>query len=444
MSQSSQTMLAVLLVVGLVVGADVGYFMAPSGGEGEIVYVDVPGDTIEVHPLAGKELRWGVTASNTVGLETTQPLVEDIIQPDLNDYVDLLGLDITIDLLLEDNQGTASIALEKTQTFKAMGINVVQGHGWSSQCGAALSYVNENDMILISHSSTSPLYAIPDDMLFRTCPTDFVQGPAIATMFKTWGIDAVLTMHRADAWGDGIWNVLEPLWEPMGIEDLGRIRYAGEVTEFSSYLAQANTIITEAIETYGIERVGMQFFSFDELRTIQTQAADYPNLMGIIWMGTESDGRSELMINEAGDLAVQTRIFSSLMGSDEASFKFVSLDERYMEETERRASFYTGTQYDSNWMILKAILETGQIGATPIADVFIDLSYEYHGVTGWVSLDENGDRQAQKFDIWGFYVNSDGENDFQKWGIYDGQSIDVTWDDAKITAAGMSRPSLGG
>jgi len=443
MSQNSQTMLAVLLVVGLVVGAGVGYFMAPQGG-GEIEYVDVPGDTIEVHPLAGKTIKWGVTASNTIGLETTQPLVEDIIEPDLNDYVDLLGLDITIDLLVEDNQGTASIALEKTQTYKAMGINIVQGHGWSSQCGSALSYVNENDMIMISASSTSPLYAIPDDMLFRTCPTDFVQGPAIATMFKTWGIEAVLTMHRADAWGDGIWNVLEPLWEPNGIEDLGRIRYAGEVTEFSSYLDQANTIITEAIETYGIDKVGMQFFSFDEERTIQSQAADYPNLMGIIWMSTESRGRDQLMVNEVGDLAVPTRHFSSLMGSDEASFKFMSLDERFMEETERRASFYTGTSYDSNWMILKAVLETGQIGATPIADVFIDLSYEYHGTTGWVSLDENGDRQAQMFDIWGYYFNADGDPDFRKWGRYDGQAIDVTWDDAAITAAGMSRPALGG
>lgn len=441
MSQNSQTMLAVLLVVGLVVGAGVGYFMAPGGDE---VIVEVPGDPIEVHPLAGKEIRWGVTASSTTGLETTQPLVEEIIQPDLNDYAEMLGLDITIDLLVEDNQGTAAIALEKTQTYKAMGINLVQGHGWSSQCGAALSYVNENDMIMVSSSSTSPLYAIPNDMLFRTCPTDFVQGPAIATMFQTWGIEAVLTMHRADAWGDGIWNVLEPLWEPAGIEDLGRIRYAGEVTEFSSYLAQANTLVGEAIETYGIDHVGMQFFSFDEIRTIQTQAADYPNLMGIIWMGTESGGRSELMLNEAGDLAVQTRHFSSLMGADEASFKFMSLDERYMEETERRASFYTGTMYDSNWMIFKGILETGQEGAESIADVFIDLSYEYHGTTGWVSLDANGDRQAQKFDIWGFYTDADGLNTFQKWGVYDGQAIDVTWDDAAVARAGLVRPALGG
>jgi branched-chain amino acid transport system substrate-binding protein len=234
-------------------------------------------------------------------------------------------------------------------------------------------------MILVSASSTFPTLAIPNDYLFRTCPTDFVQGPALATMFNTWGIETVLTMHRADAWGDGIWNVIQPLWEPAGIEDLGRIRYAGEVTEFSSYLAQANDIITEAIAEYGIDKVGMLFISSSEERTIQTQAADYPNLMGIIWMCPESGGRDQLMLNEAGDLAVQTRHFSPLMGVAESNFKFVSLDMRYEQETERRASFYTGASYDSNWMILKAILETGQQEAEPIAEMFIDMSYEHYG-----------------------------------------------------------------
>jgi ABC-type branched-subunit amino acid transport system substrate-binding protein len=167
--------------------------------------------------------------------------------------------------------------------------------------------------------------------------------------------------------------------------------------------------------------------------------------MGIIWMCTESGGRDQLMLNEAGDLAVQTRHFSSLMGANEWNFKFVSLDERYEQETERKASFYTGTTYDSNWMILKAILETGQQGAEQIAEMFIDMSYEHYGVTGWVSLDSNGDRQAQEFDIWGFYVNDEGENVFRKWGEYNGQAIDVTWDDAALLEyAGLIRPALGG
>jgi branched-chain amino acid transport system substrate-binding protein len=314
-------MLAVLLVVGLVIGAGAGYMLAPKGGETIVeVPVEVP---VEVHPFQGQTLRWGKTSSSTEGLETTVPLVDDIIEPDLQEYLDLTGLDITLDILIEDNQGSESIALEKTQSFKAMGVNIVFGHGWSGQCSASLSYVNENDMILISGSSTSPLLAIADDMLFRTCPTDFVQAPAIATMWETWGAKAVLFFYRGDAWGDGIYNLLDAggELEAHNIVNLGEVRYAPESTEFSNYLDLANGILGEAIEEYGGARyVGFQYFGFSESRTYQTQAADYPNVQGVIWMSTESGGRGERMIDETGELCLQTRHFSSLMGVDEGSY----------------------------------------------------------------------------------------------------------------------------
>jgi branched-chain amino acid transport system substrate-binding protein len=447
MAERSTTMMAVLLIVGLVIGGGVGYFAAPKGaGEGDVVEVEVPVE-VEVHPLAGKTLQIGTTVSSTSGLETQVPYIEEILEPNVAEFMDSLGLGITFDFLIEDNQGTAAIALEKTQTYKAMGVNLVIGHGWSSQCQAALSYVNENDMILLSSSSTSPILAITDDMLFRTCPNDFVQSPAIARMWSTWGVKGVLTMHRADAWGDGLWNILEVEWPKVGITDLGRIRYAGEVTEFSSYLDNANEIITDAIEEYGgAQYVGMQFFSFAELRTIQTQAADYPNLIDIIWMGTESGGRSQLMLDEAGDWATRTRHFSSFMGVDEGSFMFNEFDELYYELTSYRTGFYTATDYDACWLMVKSILETGSIEAHDVAEVLIPMSRQFHGLTGWLALDENGDRMPQIFDIWGFYEDPDtGEYLFRKWGSYDGRIIEVTWDDDAIeTYGGITRPALAG
>jgi branched-chain amino acid transport system substrate-binding protein len=435
-------MLAVLLVVGLVIGAGVGYFMAPKGGDGEVVEVpvEVP---VEVHPLAGKTIQVGITSSSTEGLETTVPLAEDIMEPDINEYLALTGLDMDIDLLVEDNQGTAAIALEKTQSFKAMGVNLVLGHGWSSQCQSALSYVNENDMILVSASSTSPLLAIADDRLFRTCPTDFVQAPAIATMWETWGAQAILVMHRGDAWGDGIFNLLEGELEDRGIELLGQIRYAGEVTEFSSYLENANRLMGDAAEEYGgLKYVGFQYMSFSEARTMQTQAADYPNVQGAIWMSTESGGRGERMIAETGELCLQTRHFSSLMGVDEGSFEWKSFEERYYEYTQYMPSFYSAVNYDASWMLTKGMLETGQTGAAAIADVMIPISYKHHGLSGWCVLTPEGDRAAQIFDIWGYYEKPDGEIWFQKWGQYDGRTIEVNWDRAKVIAAGIDAPFL--
>jgi len=417
--------------------------LAPKGGETIVeVPVEVP---VEVHPFEGQTLKIGTTASSTEGLETWVPLNDDIITPDINEYLAKLGLDVTLRILIEDNQGQESVALEKTQSFKAMGVDIVLGHGWSGQCSSSLSYVNENDMILISSSSTSPLLAIADDMLFRTCPTDFVQAPAIATMWETFGVKAVLNFYRGDAWGDGIYNLLDAggEYENHNIVDLGAIRYAPESTEFSNYLTLANDILEEAAEEYGgLKYCGFQYQMFQEARVAMAQAADYPYVRDVIWMGTESNGRAERMIDETGELCLNTRHFSSLMGVDEGSYLWKDFEERYYAATQYMPSFYTAVAYDGAWMTVKAIFETSSMSASGIADVLIDISSQHHGLSGWVLLTAEGDRAAQVFDIWGFVEKPDGEIWFQKWGIYDGRTIEVTWDDAKLVAAGVNAPRV--
>jgi branched-chain amino acid transport system substrate-binding protein len=126
--------------------------------------------------------------------------------PDYNEYVELLGYDIEFDYLVDDATGQAAVHLEKVQGFKSMDINVFIGGQWSSQASAALSYCNDNDMLMWSNSATSPLLAIADDNLYRMCPTDVVQAPAISAMIQSMGIEAVILIYRGDAWADGIVN----------------------------------------------------------------------------------------------------------------------------------------------------------------------------------------------------------------------------------------------
>ena len=108
------------------------------------------------------------------------PFLEEIMQVDLNEYSAKLGHDTTFTYLIDQADSQAAIHLEKVQSFKSMGIEIFIGGPWSSMAQASLSYVNENDMLMVSSSSTSPMLAIENDRLYRICPTDFVQAPAIA------------------------------------------------------------------------------------------------------------------------------------------------------------------------------------------------------------------------------------------------------------------------
>lgn len=114
-----------------------------------------------------------------------------------------------------------------------------------------------------------------------------------------------------DSWADGIYNVLIP--ELVDIAVIERVRYAAEVTEFSSYLATMDNLIRDAIAEYGAERVGIQTISFDEQVVMMSQTTDYPNVRLVIFMGTESSGGSQRMIDAAAGLQNAVGGFSSLM-----------------------------------------------------------------------------------------------------------------------------------
>lgn len=89
------------------------------------------------------EVYLGYISSTTEGLETAVPLIEDIIEPDLNEYVSKLGYDVKFRFLIDDAQGSTARHLEIVQGYNSMGVNLFIGGGWSSQAQASLRYCNE-------------------------------------------------------------------------------------------------------------------------------------------------------------------------------------------------------------------------------------------------------------------------------------------------------------
>jgi branched-chain amino acid transport system substrate-binding protein len=427
------TLVAAVLIAGLVIGAGVGYYMAPSGDGGDGGTTTV---TVEKNPLDGKTIQIGYISASTAGLETSQPLVNEIITGDINDYLDKMAYDTDVEFLVDTAHGQAAIHLEKVQSFKSMDVSIFLGGAWSSQAQSSLGYVNDNDMLMISSSSTSPLLSIADDRLFRTCPTDYVQAPAISNMWKSWGADAILILQRGDSWADGIYNVLLPELEEKGITVIERVRYAAEVTEFSSYLSTMDDLLGDAIAQYGVEHVGVQTMYFDEGVVIVSQTGDYPNTRAVVWMGTESSGRSQRMLDDGAGQQAAIGGFSSLM-TPAKSWKWMQLEDDYFATVAQPASFYTAADYDAAWCLALSAIEAGSIDAADIAPLWPTVPRNFFGTSGWVDLDDNGDRKPGIFDIWGF--TADGET-FTSYGQYNGIELVVNWDDAELAANGFTRP----
>ncbi|HHL41484.1 MAG TPA: ABC transporter substrate-binding protein [Candidatus Bathyarchaeota archaeon] len=424
MEMKGNTLAIVLLVVGLVVGAGAGYFMAPKetvvedGGDGGTV-------TVEVAPLAGKNIQLGYISSTTVGLETAVPLVQDIMEADYNAYLDKLGMDTTLEFLIDDATGQAAVHLEKVQGYKSMDVNVFIGGGWSSQAQAALSYCNDNDMLMWSSSSTSPLLAIPDDNLYRMCPTDLIQAPAIAEMLWSAGIEAIVLIQRGDAWADGIYNYLEPAYTAKGGVILEKIRYAGEATEFANYLQTAEDIVEDAVADYGEEHVGVEIISFSEFVVMMSQAQDFPTIYDLTWFGSDGTTLSQQACDDAPEQVEHLKVHSTYAAPADSD-KFNDLYERYFALVAQPFGYYSACSYDIGWVLVESIMNTQSLDATVLIPVQHTTAYNNFGASGWNQLNEDGDRYGSNYQIWSYKYDGDVVIPYVS-GLYDGITGQVTW-----------------
>ena len=382
-------------------------------------------------------IRIGMTSATTWEYENTVCLAA-IAEADINQYVEGLGLDMTFEFIVTNNGGDDSTAIMNTFMYKVMGIDLILGHPWSGQCLASLNYANTMNMLLLSGSSTAHSLAIPNDRLFRTCSHSDEMVFPLAEMWETWGVEYVLTMQFT-ALISGFDNFEYELGI-RGIESLGKIVYS-EDGIYEDELIDANEIITGAIEEYGADSVGIQFFNQEEIVQLQIQAADYQNLMDVIWMTSEEGPRSSRMLDEAGEWATQTRHFNPIPTVDKTSILYQEFEAKYYALTEEMPGYYTAFQYDACWLLAEIIIETGSTDAGVIAENLIPISDSIYGLSGCLALDENGDRLPQLYDIMGFY--EDPATDQYKegtFGSYDGRIIEVNWDDAFLEYTGITRP----
>ncbi|MCK4817942.1 hypothetical protein KA005_19380, partial [bacterium] len=191
-----------------------------------------------------------------MNIERVLSIVE-LAEQDINDYCDNEGLPYVFDFLPDSYGGSAAIALEKVQSYKAMGINLIIEDECSSASSSMMSYINENDMLLLTGRSKQPyFYLSGSESCWGVSDCDPYQSKVLASMLWSYGIEAVVVVQGASAETDGVYNLFETAYTSLGGIILGRTRVSGEVTEFSSYLAQASDLIQDGISVYGSDHIG--------------------------------------------------------------------------------------------------------------------------------------------------------------------------------------------
>ena len=381
-----------------------------------------------------KPIKIGVITPTEVGYENYVLLYKEIVEPDINQYVQKLPQfrftpAAQFEFIVDHAGASKETHLEKVQALHEAGVDLIIGGLWSSQANYALDYVNENGILLISSSSTSPVLSIPDDNLYRLCPDDNIQGRVLAKMMHSKGVMNAIAMVRDDTWGQGLIEVFETEFEALGGTVLGSFYYDPEETDFSPYLSEAEDL------AQGHTDVSVLLLSFDERNQIILQASDgsYTTIYGSPpWFTTESGGRSQSTLDEAPDQAVHLKLYSPLTAPPDTA-KYAELAQRYNDVTGADASYYTTTAADAAWILAQAVLETRPSAApgrydyaASAIEVLTDIASRHYGYSGWCQLNEAGDRQATTFDIWGYYLD-DVTPSYRVYGRYDTATDELTW-----------------
>ncbi|MBD3171733.1 ABC transporter substrate-binding protein [Candidatus Bathyarchaeota archaeon] len=372
---------------------------------------------------APSEIRIGVISSTQANLETTIPILQ-MAEKDINSFLSRIGRNTQFTFIPSSAEGKASKSLDLLQSFHAKDIQFIVGPSWSSHAQTCLSYANDNDMILFSSTSSSPLLSIEDDSLFRLAPTDIMQAPVIAKMMKSQGIESTIILRRGDAWADGIYNYFEPIWKEYGFS-LDYIRYQADQNDFIDLMKEADFLTKEAINKYGHEKVGILCISFSEIVNILEELERYPNLGSVYWYGCDGTVLSQAMLDTTPEQASNVKLLSTYAAPTESS-KFNDLYDKYYEKTNQPFGFYSATIYDICWIYALSILCCNTIDSLIVANALPEISRNYFGASGRCNLNEAGDRSSCDYQIWGYAKNGD-VTESQVFGLYSTLRDNVVW-----------------
>lgn len=325
-----------------------------------------------------------------------------LAERDFNNYLEELGANWTLDIIIEDSATNPVIALEKLTSLKAKNIHIVIGPQSSAELRNVMSYADYNDMLLISSGSTAPTLAIPDDNVYRFIPDDSTQGSVLARLIFDEEITTVVPIWRGDAWGDGLHDVFVKEFAMLGgVTDEG-IRYNPETVEFSV----STSLLAEKIQRYSdnnsLEKISVLDMSFTELVQIMQTSSQYDILDDVRWFGASAIVKDSQLVEDriSGKFSEDVN-FVAMQFAPSKTIKYDKVQSMMESELGRVPNAYAFSTYDSVWVIGLAILQTQNTEMAAIKEIIPSIAEDYMGVIGSTRLNDAGDLDNSDYEIWG-------------------------------------------
>lgn len=347
---------------------------------------------------------------------------------DFNEYLRSLGAGWSMSMQVEDAQGNPVVVQDKIQSLHGIGVDMIIGMAFSSHIQQSKSYIDRTGIIVISHAAQSENLAI-DDSVFRLVPHDGNQTPAVAAVINDAGIEVLVTVNRADTWGDGLRSGVVSHFDGEAKE---LIRYDTVATDFSVSVSLLDSELQELINEHGADKIGVLYVGNDEFLTMIQQMKFYENVQKVRWFSTNTQANAEYFVDDpvAREFASQTEFTVTRYIKSADNEVRERLDERFVEKYGFGASPYGYAAYDSVWLLGSAILQTQSTDTRTLAAAIPVVAERTLGAVGLLALTDAGDLATFAFEAWQMT-----DNGWTKIGDY--QSGSIIKDGAASDAAQM-------
>ena len=366
----------------------------------------------------------------STGIPTITAL--NIAEQDVNEFFQKTNSSMRVKLQIEDSKTNPSETLNAIKRLHKANAKVIVGPMTSAAVNAVINYTNENDMVLISQSSTSPALSIVGDNLFRFIPDDKNQGKYMAKKMWDSGIKIVVPMWRDDIYGNELYKSMKENFENLGGIVSEGVKYKPHIGKFAASLHRINFImwnqdlkqLSQLVENQtkkvGNDYVGVYLISYDEVTPIMIQANEHKILDKVRWFGADSTAQNNHLLRnkDSALFAIKTNFVNPLFTVSLQNEKI----EHIVEEIEKGKHeptllTYPIISYDALWVAALSLDKSNtmieKFNINTLKENMVKLTESYRGISGNITLNNAGDRINGQYELWKI---SDGDDQHHfKW-----------------------------
>ena len=373
-------------------------------------------------PEASFELTIGDLVPLTGDLSVFGPAgrkAADLAVEQINAAVGEVGSDITVSVEHADTETASQAAVQAARQLISNGASCLTG-AWASSntIPVGTSVASRQRVPQISPASTSAeITTLEDDgFVFRTAPSDNLQGVALADTVEEelGGTDFTVSLAaRNDAYGEGFINRFQEAWEERGGSTTGPVLYDPQQP---SYNSEAGEIVADQPDAYVI----IDFpDTYARMGAALARTGDFDASALFTADGLAADEVPEGVPQEAIVGAKGTR-----PGTPETGDVVEQFNQLFEEAGGPARGTFDAQNFDAVMLCFLGAAAAGSSDGGDIQEALTDVSappgdkytyleladavralqegqdIDFDGVTGPIDFDENGDPTTATYEVW--------------------------------------------